>query len=89
MKLTPEQQKKAIEVITPQMSVLCDICSNQDWVLNDRIFELREFQGGNLVIGGQSAVFPVIALSCRKCGKTFFFNALVLGLIEINDEPKQ
>ena len=88
MKLTPEQQKKAIEIISPQMSVRCDICDSPDWILNDKIFELREFQGGNLVIGGQSSVFPVITLSCKKCGKTFFFNAIALGLIEKNDEPK-
>jgi len=62
----------------------CD-CGAHNWILNDKIFELREFQGGGLVIGGESSVFPVITVTCKDCGYTYFFNAILLGVIEKSD----
>ena len=59
----------------------CVICGNQKWVLNDTIFEMREFNGGDLIIGGQSAIMPVISLSCTECGHTLFLSAIKMGVI--------
>lgn len=59
----------------------CVICGNQKWLLNDTIFEMREFNGGGLVIGGTSAIMPVISLSCTECGHTMFISAIKMGII--------
>ena len=83
MKLTEEQKNKVIEVLSDFLKrIPCNVCQGKEWILNDTIFELREFQGGNLVIGGKSSVFPVIAVVCKNCGNTLFFNAIQLGLIK-------
>ena len=50
------------------------------WQITDRIFELREFHGGNLVLGAHQRVLPVIPMSCGRCGYTRFLNAIHLGL---------
>src|SRR5262245_4038379 len=35
----------------------CTVCGNNDWVLDNTVYELREFHGGNLAIG-QSGIVP-------------------------------
>lgn len=84
MKLTGDQQHTALEKLQHFFDHQCD-CGHGDWILSDKIFELREFHSGNLVIGGNSSVLPVISVSCKACGNTQFFNALLLGLVEKND----
>lgn len=82
MKLTEQQQTKALDALNTYLPLTCPACKNQNFQLNDSIFEIREFNGGNIVLGGQSTIFPVIALTCKNCGHTNLFNAVVLGLIE-------
>jgi len=89
MKLTEEQKNKAIQFLSGLLKSPCNVCQGKDWILNDTVFELREFQGGGLVIGGKSSIFPVITVICKTCGNTLFFNAIQLGLIKKDDEqPK-
>ena len=38
------------------------------WEVSDRIYELREFNGGDLIIGG--SLYPIIAMTCKSCGAT-------------------
>ncbi len=87
MQLSEEQQKKAIDRLTEFFSKSCESCSGHDWLLNDKIFEMREFNDGNFVLGGKTTVFPVITISCKQCGNTYLFNAILLGLIDKKDEP--
>lgn len=73
---------------------ICPICGNTLWQINDTIFELPEFHGGNVVLGTGS-VFPVIPISCSNCGYSFFINAILGKAIkpqekaEIKDERKE
>jgi len=82
MKLTEGQKNKAVEKLSGFLKSSCSVCQGKGWVLSDRIFELREFHGGTLVIGEKSATFPVIAVVCNSCGNTLFFNAIQLGIAE-------
>jgi hypothetical protein len=88
MKLSNSQQKQVLEKLHDFFEEPCD-CKTKSWVLNDRIFELREFNGGNLVLGGDSTLIPVITVSCRNCGHTFFFNAILLGIITKGDDRQK
>lgn len=59
----------------------CQVCASSDWLLLDNVWELREFHGGGLVVGG-SPVLPVVALMCNVCGHTVLFNAIAAKAIE-------
>ena len=89
MKLTPEQQQKLLDRLTQiwQNPKICEICHNTDWNISDKLFEIREFHGGGMVLGGDSAIQPLISISCRTCGQTIFMNAIMLGVLE--PSPKQ
>lgn len=90
MKLIGEQKDKAISSLSNFLKSPCNVCTGKDWILNDTIFELREFQGGNLVVGGKASIFPVITVICSNCGNSLFFNAIQLGLIKKeNDKQKR
>ena len=88
MKLTKEQQLKLMTKLgeLSKTGPECLVCKNTVWELADTIFELREFQGGNFVLGPNSQLYPVIPMICSKCGHTVFLNALKLGVLE---QPKQ
>lgn len=62
----------------------CPMCGNRAWnVTEDKIFELREFNDGNLVVGGPgSSIYPVIPVTCGNCGNTIFVSALSTGLMK-------
>ena len=58
----------------------CPICQNNKWEISDKPAELREYAEGGLVVGGP--VYPLIILTCRVCGNTLLFNAIVMDVIE-------
>jgi len=88
MKLDVNQQKKLLGRLSEvwQQPKSCAVCGHNEWDVSDIIFELREFNSGNLIIGGQSSISPVVQVNCRNCGHTLFFNAIKFGLLEKNDE---
>ncbi|MEE0916778.1 MAG: hypothetical protein UIQ67_00555 [Bacteroidales bacterium] len=44
---------------------------------------------GNMVIGGaNSAIMPMIPISCANCGHTRFLSAIKLGIINSQHEQK-
>ena len=43
------------------------------------IYEIREFQGGNFIIGG-TPIVPVLPVTCGNCGNTVLVNAIVAGV---------
>lgn len=89
MQLTDAQRAIINEKLSKVKNATCDSCGENRWTVSDRIFELREFNEGNLVIGGpNSVILPVISVNCTNCGKVAFYNALMLGLIKKN-EPKK
>lgn len=62
---------------------LCPMCGQRVWNVSDKIFEIREFNDGNMVIGGpDSSIMPVIPITCNNCGNTILINALVAELVE-------
>lgn len=59
----------------------CPMCSSSGWNVSENIFELREFHGGDIVLGN-GPIIPVIPVSCNNCGNTVFVNAIISGAIE-------
>lgn len=82
MKLTEDQRKKLVEFLNEKRaSPNCPMCDSKSWGVSDTIFELREFQGGSLMVGGNQNIFPVIPISCNECGHTIFINAIRAGVL--------
>jgi transcription elongation factor Elf1 len=82
--LTDKQKeilKKKLDEIVKQ-PITCAVCNNTTWSIADSIFEIREFHGGSMVIGGKSRIVPIIIMSCSVCGQILFFNAMSLGIVE-------
>jgi Predicted nucleic-acid-binding protein containing a Zn-ribbon domain len=91
MKLSQEQAVSIIERLnsTATHRQPCPICGNNNWKLNDKIWEIREFQGGSLIIGGDTSLMPLISVSCTNCGFTHFINAIRLGVVTPESHSQQ
>jgi len=83
MKLTEDKQKELLKKLKEFWKKQdCEICNNSNWIVDDTIFEIREFHRDSLVIGGP--IKPFITMACSKCGNTKFLNAMILKLLEQN-----
>jgi RNase P subunit RPR2 len=81
MRLSDVQKQK----LQSQLSAIrfaCASCKNNSFLISDRLFEIREFNAGNLVIGGDSTLLPLVILTCEKCGHTIMLNAIKLGIVD-------
>ncbi len=70
----------------------CPMCGSSNWNVSDTVYELREFHGGNLVLGN-GPIIPIVPVTCTNCGNSIFVNALMSGAIEKpknleNEQPK-
>jgi len=63
----------------------CPLCGVGNWNISDSVFELREYHGGNLVIGA-GPIVPIVPVTCSNCGNTIMINALLSGAVE---KPKK
>ncbi len=66
----------------------CPLCGVARWNVLGKIFELREYHGGSLVVGS-SSVMPVIPVTCSNCGNTVFVSAVLSGVIAPDSEKPQ
>lgn len=67
----------------------CPMCDENQWAISDKAMEIREFHGGNLVVGQNSSIQPVIPINCGNCGNTMLVNGLIAGVIERPVEDKE
>lgn len=59
----------------------CPVCGSLKWGVSSKVFELREFDDGNINMRNV-AIFPVIPVTCSNCGNTILISALTSGLME-------
>jgi len=81
MEISESQVRAFLDRVYPQGLKPCDACGHPHWTYDNRVYELREFSGGGLVIGGSQKIIPALALTCTNCGNTKLINALVAGLM--------
>ncbi len=67
---------------------ICQLCGNNNWSVSNKVFELREFNRGSLIIGGNNAIFPIMVVSCTECGNSIMINAITSGAIDKNNESE-
>lgn len=66
----------------------CPMCNERKWTVQDKVFELREFHEGSLVLGG-TPIIPLIPVTCENCGNTILINALKTGVVKPGRERKK
>ena len=59
----------------------CPMCGSNSWNVSDKVYELREFHGGTLMLGN-GPIFPVVPVSCNNCGNSVLVNAIFTGVID-------
>lgn len=59
----------------------CPMCGHNNWSVSDNLFELREFQGGNIVLGA-GPIIPVFPVTCNNCGNTVLVNGIVSHVVD-------
>lgn len=86
MKLTKEQQQIITSKINEKWAkpIACPTCKANSWNISDNVFELRDFNYGNMVIGGVP-IIPIVPVICHNCGNTILVNPLILG-VELKED---
>lgn len=59
----------------------CPVCGKGPWSVSDDIFEIRDYNNGNIILGG-GAIIPIIPVTCLNCGNTIFVNAILAGAVK-------
>ena len=86
MKFTESQNQKINDHLTKYWTdSQCPICHSTKWELSEVPVEVREWEGGSLLIGTEASVLPLVALMCDKCGYIRFFSALKIGVVQPSD----
>ncbi len=67
---------------------VCPMCGAANWAISPKILELREFDNGNITIGGHSFIYPVIPVSCKNCGNVILISATISGMLSNNNDVK-
>jgi hypothetical protein len=82
MELTKEQQQTLINYLNEKWRQprVCEVCSTNNWNIIPSTFELREFNGGGLVIGGN--IIPLIVMECINCGNLKYINGIKAGIVQ-------
>jgi hypothetical protein len=89
MKLSEEQKSQMLKRLDEAWGAerICSVCHHNEWAVFDTIYEIREFVGGMDV--GRGAVIPCVAVTCKHCSNTLFFNAIKLGLVPTPERERK
>ena len=90
MKLSEEQKSQMLKRLDEVWGAekICPVCHHNEWAVFDTIYEIREFVGGGMNVG-RGAVIPCVAVTCKNCSNTLFFNAIKLGLVPPPEKEKK
>ena len=61
----------------------CPVCGGTNWTVGDSSYELREYRGGDFLVG-QVPIMPLVPVICTNCGNTILINSIVA---QIPDAP--
>jgi hypothetical protein len=84
MKLTKRQEQMLINAIRPLIKAdsVCQFCNHNMFGIGP-VVDTREYNdgiGSELIQG--AAHIPFASVACIKCGHTYLFNAIALGLVD-------
>ena len=80
MNLSKEQQEKLSNKINEVLKKPgCEVCDSPNWGTMDRLYEIREFDKGAILMGG--GIIPLAVIQCRNCGYMRLLNAITIGFV--------
>jgi hypothetical protein len=83
--MEPETQSRFIEFLRSKWKDEgCPLCHEQNWGVQDKVFELREF--GTELLAGR--VIPVVPVTCLTCGNIVLVSAIVSGAVQKEPEAQ-
>jgi hypothetical protein len=62
----------------------CQMCNSGPLSVSNKTFEIREYHGGDMVVGGP--IVPIVPVVCLNCGNTILVNAIVAGIVKSKPE---
>lgn len=65
----------------------CPTCNKRTWTYDPTVYEMREFTGGGLTIGGNTALLPVLTITCGECGTMKLVNSIAAKLLSADGNP--
>lgn len=65
----------------------CSTCGERKWSYDPTIYEMREFTGGGLMIGGNTSLLPVLTVTCSNCGTMKLINPIAAKLLSADGKP--
>jgi hypothetical protein len=79
--LSQEQQDKLVSLINQFLrNPNCAICNSPNWGILDRLYEIRQFAKGSILVGG--GIVPLVVIVCKNCGHIRFMNAITIGFVD-------
>lgn len=69
-------------------SKACPICLTDKWSPTE-VLEMRQHEGGNMIIGGGSSLYPLFQILCTNCGYVHMFNAVISGVLDQAAQPDE
>jgi hypothetical protein len=66
----------------------CPMCGTANWQVAEGVFQLMQFAGGALIVGG-GPVVPVVPVTCGNCGNTVMVNAIVSRVMPLQGSPSE
>jgi predicted nucleic-acid-binding Zn-ribbon protein len=87
MKLTRSQTKMLLDNLDQKWKHPqdCPICHSIEWKIPQSLLELREYEEGDIIAYPKdSAIIPLVAVTCINCGYTLLFNAITAGILDDN-----
>ena len=65
----------------------CPLCGDSKWTISKKVFQALEYEATGIFASKNT--YPMVPLTCRTCGNTYFINSLVAGLIDpLPDSPQ-
>ncbi len=84
MQLSPGQVSEVVLYLRKFPVVECQVCHHDEWNVSALVFELPEYTANRFsqgITSIQREVFPVIPITCSKCGHVFFLSAVAAGVL--------
>jgi hypothetical protein len=67
----------------------CPMCGTGNWNVQEKVFELREFNNGGMVVGGNMPIIPVVPVTCDNCGNSVMVNAIIAGAVSSDNKEEK
>lgn len=83
-KLTQAQKDAAVAFINERWAgdKACPVCLTAKWSLSDHTVTPLNVTGN--VIHGSGVTYPMVMAVCTNCGNTRFFNAVLMGILDMS-----